>query len=263
MSLLFRKLRIDEIDFRVQSIDARGVATILAYKDARVDMSMLDEKVGPYNWQKDYKVIDDNLYCGIGILVRDEDTNESRWIWKWDVGTSGDMEKEKSAASDSFKRSCFNWGIGRELYDFPIIKIALTGDETYKGNDGKLRQGFGLNLRDWSWSVDYNTDGDMVSLIATDTSGKQRFSWKKGEAVAAPVGRNTAAFPAPAARQADSPATASTGGSEKEASPKQVSYLQKLVGGLTPSPEKEAYAKEVMGGISAARASELIELLKN
>ena len=101
MSLLFRKLRIDEIDFRVQSISAKGEATILAYKDARVDMSMLDEVVGPYNWQRDYKVIDDNLYCGVAIVVTDQDSKESRWVWKWDVGTAGDMEKEKSASSDA------------------------------------------------------------------------------------------------------------------------------------------------------------------
>ena len=101
MSLLFRKLRIDEIDFRVQSISAKGEAVILAYKDARVDMSMLDEVVGPYNWQRDYKVIDDNLYCGVGIIVSDVDTKSERWIWKWDVGTAGDMEKEKSASSDA------------------------------------------------------------------------------------------------------------------------------------------------------------------
>jgi len=101
MSLLFRKLRIDEIDVRVQSIDARGVATILAYKDARVDMSMLDEQVGPYNWQKDYKVIEGRLYCGVGISIMEESTKETRMVWKWDVGTDGDMEKEKSAASDA------------------------------------------------------------------------------------------------------------------------------------------------------------------
>ncbi len=31
--------------------------------------------------------------------------------------------KEKGQASDSFKRACFNWGIGRELYTAPFIWI--------------------------------------------------------------------------------------------------------------------------------------------
>jgi len=269
MSLLFRKLRLDEIDFRVQSIDTRGVATILAYKDARADMAMLDEQVGPYGWQKDYKVMDGRLYCGVGIDVLESSTNTSRTVWKWDVGTDGDMEKEKSAASDAFKRACFNWGIGRELYDFPIIKVELIGSEVYKGTDGKLRQGFGLSLRDWEWSAEYS-EAVMTRLTAKDQSGKARYEWSKGTAAPAPSGRNTAAFPeqparasVPEERSASPYSAANSQDTEKDASVKQKSYLQKLVGALTPSTEKEGYAKEVLGGISAKRASELIELLKN
>lgn len=262
MSLLFRKLRIDEIDFRVQSITPKGVATVLAYKDARVDMNILDETVGPYNWQRDYKVINNNLYCGVGIIVKDEDSKENRWIWKWDVGTAGDMEKEKSESSDSFKRACFNWGIGRELYDFPVIKIELNGDEVYKGTDGKLRQGFGLNIRDWTWELQTGADGSMDSLKATDTKGVIRFSWQKGVASKPVTGKHTAAFPSQSPSRVAEPTAAAGGAEEKSASPAQVKYLQKLIGGLTPGPDKESMAKEVTAGISAKRASQLIEELK-
>ncbi|MFR8222417.1 MAG: hypothetical protein ACLU9T_16025 [Blautia faecis] len=44
---------------------------------------------------------------------------------KEDVGTESDYEKAKGAASDSFKRACFNIGIGRELYSAPFIYIPI------------------------------------------------------------------------------------------------------------------------------------------
>ncbi len=61
-------LGIKDIDFRIQSINKGGYATILAYKDARVDMNRLDEVVGAENWQRDHKEIKNVVYCGIGIL---------------------------------------------------------------------------------------------------------------------------------------------------------------------------------------------------
>ena len=46
---LQKPLEIKDIDFRVQSINNGGYATILAYKDARVDMRRLDEALGIEN----------------------------------------------------------------------------------------------------------------------------------------------------------------------------------------------------------------------
>jgi len=46
-------------------------------------------------------------------------------IAKQDVGTESYTEKEKGQASDSFKRACVNWGIGRELYSAPFIWIPV------------------------------------------------------------------------------------------------------------------------------------------
>ena len=79
---LNQPVNAEDIDFRVQSINKGGYATILAYKDARYDMRILDEVAGVGLWQKDYKVIDGNLYCGIGIYVE----QLKDWVWKWDVG---------------------------------------------------------------------------------------------------------------------------------------------------------------------------------
>ena len=56
------------------------------------------------------------------------------WIWKSDCGTESNMDKQKGEASDSFKRACFNWGIGRELYTAPFIYIKGNTEKNSKGN---------------------------------------------------------------------------------------------------------------------------------
>lgn len=118
MEVKFRELRPDEIELRVGTCTSKGFSLLL-YKTARTDSNILDEVVGCMNWQSDYKVVNDNLYCGIGIY--DEDKKE--WVYKWDCGTESYTEKEKGEASDSFKRAGFKWGIGRELYTSPFIWI--------------------------------------------------------------------------------------------------------------------------------------------
>jgi len=65
---LTKPLSIDEIDFRIQSINRGGYATILAYKDARVDINRLNKAVGQGNWQRKHEMIGDRLYCSIGIF---------------------------------------------------------------------------------------------------------------------------------------------------------------------------------------------------
>lgn len=111
-----RALKADEIEVRIGTINKRGV-TMLLYKNARVDMAVLDEEFGQNNWQRDHKEIKGNLYCGIGIW----DDDKCSWVWKWDCGTESNTEKEKGEASDAFKRAGFCWNIGRELYTAPRI----------------------------------------------------------------------------------------------------------------------------------------------
>ena len=115
----FRLLKANEIDCRISTVKENGVS-ILLYKDARVDQSILDETVGPMRWKRSHELIGDRLYCTVSI--KDKDTGE--WVSKQDVGTESYAEKEKGQASDSFKRACFNWGIGRELYTVPFIWIS-------------------------------------------------------------------------------------------------------------------------------------------
>ena len=112
----FRDLRADEIECRVAQAKENGVS-ILLYKDARVDQNILDETVGALNWMRQHTR--DNANCIVAIW----DEDKQMWISKEDTGTESNTEKEKGLASDSFKRACFNWGIGRELYTAPFIWI--------------------------------------------------------------------------------------------------------------------------------------------
>ena len=116
MKLEFRKLKADEIECRIGQIKATGL-TLLLYKDARCDMNVLDETVGPLNWKREHTR--ENRNCIVSIY--DEDKKE--WIGKEDTGTESNTEADKGLASDSFKRACVNWGIGRELYTAPFIWV--------------------------------------------------------------------------------------------------------------------------------------------
>ena len=118
MDLKFRDLTAEEIECRVSTVSEKG-CSLLLYKDARCDMKILDETVKPMGWKRSHELINGNLFCNVSIF--DEDKKE--WVTKQDVGTESYTEKEKGQASDSFKRACFNWGIGRELYTAPFIWI--------------------------------------------------------------------------------------------------------------------------------------------
>lgn len=122
--LTFRDLTADEIDCRVQSCKENGLVLLL-YKNARVDQNILDETVGAENWQREHYECKGNLFCRVGIDTNALIENAApRWVWKSDCGTESNTEAEKGEASDSFKRACFNWGIGRELYTAPFIWVA-------------------------------------------------------------------------------------------------------------------------------------------
>jgi len=119
MKLNFRKLRVDEIDVRVGSTKSEKGTTLLLYKDARCDMNILDETVGSMGWKRQH--LRDNANCIVSIW----DGDKSQWVSKEDTGTESNTEQEKGLASDSFKRACVNWGIGRELYTAGLIFIPV------------------------------------------------------------------------------------------------------------------------------------------
>jgi hypothetical protein len=179
---LCEPLSIDQIDFRVQSINRGGYATILAYKDARVDMDRLDSVCGAL-WKREHSR--DNKNCTISIYNKDI----SEWVGREDTGSESMADAQKGLASDSFKRAGTNWGIGRELYDYPIISVKLNGggndakncewyfNEKKKDNWGnpKPAPGYDFKLKDWVWCSQFT--GGKISYLAAKYSGQLRFSW--------------------------------------------------------------------------------------
>lgn len=165
----FRTLKANEIDCRVSTISQKGLSLLL-YKDARVDQNILDETAGAMNWQRHHSR--DNANCIVSIW----DAEKKQWVEKEDTGKESFTEAEKGLASDSFKRACFNWGIGRELYSAPFIWV--------KAEDANIKQG---NNNKWQCSdkfiveqILYDSDKNIVALsIKNTTTGKRVFLMDK------------------------------------------------------------------------------------
>ena len=119
--------------------------------------------------------IDGNLYCTVEIL--NKDTGE--WIAKQDVGTTGYTEKEKSKASDSFKRACFNWGIGRELYSAPFIRIPSGKAIIQMKEDTDRKKRYYCNDRFSVSSIGYNAAREMDSLVVVNEKGQEVYTMKQ------------------------------------------------------------------------------------
>lgn len=126
----FRLLSAEEIDARISICNEYGVGLLL-YKDARCDQNILDETVGAMNWQRHHTR--DNSNC----IVQIWDEEKKQWVGKEDTGTESFTEKEKGLASDSFKRACFNWGIGRELYTAPNMFVSKKDLKEHKEYNGR------------------------------------------------------------------------------------------------------------------------------
>lgn len=185
-----RKLTKDEIEVKVKAVSEKG-ATLLLYKTARVDMAILDETYGAMNWQSDYKVVKDNLYCGIG--VRNKDTEN--WVWKWDCGIESREDDEgnqkKGEASDAFKRAGFKWGIGTELYTSPFIFATVETEQD--GVDKRNKPVYRLKNKFQKFFVsELNYDkesGDISELEIIDDKGVLVYSNIKGRKPIKPLSK--------------------------------------------------------------------------
>lgn len=129
--LKFRRPTAEDVEARIGTINQNGLS-LLMYQRSRTAMSMLDETVGPERWQREHQVVNGNLFCRIGIYF-----DGIGWVWKEDVGTESNQDKEKGQASDSFKRAAVNWGICRELYSAPFIWIPADLCRIQTGRNGK------------------------------------------------------------------------------------------------------------------------------
>ena len=176
MELKFRSLKANEIECRVQQCRQNG-CILLLYKDARVDQRMLDEEVGPMYWRRSHDIIDSQLFCNVDIYNKEI----KEWVRKQDVGTESNTEKEKGRASDSFKRACFNWGIGRELYTTPFMWINLNANEVRSSNG---KHYLANNVKFSVKEISTNKEGYIDALTIIDNKGNERF--KMGSFVKAP-----------------------------------------------------------------------------
>ena len=176
-NLEFRLLKADEIDCRVGSVTDKGVSLLL-YKDARVDMRLLDEVVGCMNWKREHEIINGNLYCTVSIF----NAATGQWVSKQDVGVESNTEKEKGQASDAFKRACFNWGIGRELYTSPFVWINLGQNEWRFGVGGKKQPAIKFSVKEIAYK-----DGKVSKLVIVDDKGVERFTFGVGRKAQQPA----------------------------------------------------------------------------
>lgn len=162
----FRDLRAEEIDVRIAMCKENG-CSLLLYKDARCDMNILDETVGPMNWQRQH--LRDNANCVVSIW----DEEKKQWVSKEDTGTESMTEKEKGQASDSFKRACFNWGIGRELYTSPFIWINSDNVKIIKRQNGT----FAVNDKFIVEKIKIENKKIVALSIINVTQRKRVFVW--------------------------------------------------------------------------------------
>ena len=168
----FRNLKANEIEIRVGTI-SENYLTLLLYKNARVDMDILDETVGANNWEREHKELKGNIYCGVSIYDKDKDD----WTTKWDCGKETFTESEKGESSDSFKRACVNWGIGRELYTAPFIYLTKDKVDIHKNAKGKLT----TNDKFYVEQIKYNSNNEIDGLSIKNQKGERVFLQKPKE----------------------------------------------------------------------------------
>ena len=197
-----RLLSKEDIDVRVAQTLAgnnKVRVNLLLYKNARVDMKIMDELFTPMGWKRTHKLIGDRLYCCVEVY--NPETKE--WICKEDVGVESNTEAEKGQASDSFKRACVNWGIGRELYTAPRITIELNENEYTKDQNSRIKVWAYFSVK----SIGYDSKTRTItSLEIQDKYGNVRFSM--GESVQQSQSEPSQAVKARRAAKANSPAPA-------------------------------------------------------
>ena len=161
----FRTLKAEEIECRIGTVSKSGNGcSLLLYKDARCDMNILDEAVGCLNWKREHTR--NNANCIVSIW----DDKKEQWISKEDTGSESNTEPGKGLASDSFKRTCVNWGIGRELYTAPFIWLSNSVCNIEKKGDGKS---YTCNDKFVVKEIDYDDKRCICKLVIINEKSKK------------------------------------------------------------------------------------------
>lgn len=173
-----RLLKANEIECRIGTFKEGKGISLLLYKDARVDQRILDEVFTPMGWKREHKVMgtpvvvkEKDKYGNVNEVVKGQyfscivsvwDKEKGEWISKEDTGNESNTDEIKGLYSDSFKRACFNLGIGRELYTSPFIWIPTSmGYSKYEKFEVK--------------EIGYNDDREINMLVIVDSKGKECF----------------------------------------------------------------------------------------
>lgn len=176
-----RLLEPSDIEVRAQQVKENG-AVLLLYKNARVDMSILDDKFGMFGWQREHLFKDGKNYCRVSIW----DAENKQWVTKEDIGTESNTEKEKGEASDAFKRACVNIGIGRELYTAPFIWVGLAPGEVYMNEkSGKWQIKTGIHFE--VGRISYDQKRTISELEIVDQNGSVRYSYPRSNVQPKPI----------------------------------------------------------------------------
>ena len=157
---MFRTLKAEEIEVRVQSVK-NGKANMLLYIDSRAVTKLLDETVGPMNWQTEFYEVNGQTIGKLGIW----DSEKQQWIWKSDTGTESNIEAVKGLISDVYKRMISRWGVV-ELYSSP--KIVLD-------DDGYGNTGYRVS------EILYDGERNITHLVLVNRFGKEVFRWDEGQ----------------------------------------------------------------------------------
>ena len=179
---MFRTLKAEEIEVRVQSVK-NGKANMLLYIDSRAVTKLLDETLGPMNWQTEFYEVNGQTIGKLGIW----DTEKKQWIWKSDTGTESNIEAVKGLISDVYKRMLSRWGVV-ELYSSP--KIVLD-------DDGYGNTGYRVS------EILYDSERNITHLVLVNRFGKEVFRWDEGQ-------RPQVAHTAQAPQRAQAPQNAQT-----------------------------------------------------
>ena len=157
---MFRTLKAEEIEVRLQSVK-NGKANMLLYVNSRAVTKLLDETVGPMNWQTEFYEVNGQTIGKLGIW----DSEKQQWIWKSDTGTESNIEAVKGLISDVYKRMLSRWGVV-ELYSSP--KIVLD-------DDGYGNTGYRVS------EILYDGERNITHLVLVNRFGKEVFRWDDGQ----------------------------------------------------------------------------------
>ena len=89
---------------------------------------------GPGNWRDEYVHMANGVMCGISIKIADE------WVTKWDGSPETQVESFKGGISKSFVRCAVKWGVGRYLYNLPVMFAEVTDSTSDRSFSGYVKK---------------------------------------------------------------------------------------------------------------------------